>query len=85
MRSYRVEERATDILAIWERRKDISREELRLVLSEVGLSVCVAGLHRFFVRRRMTRRKDWPCNWARPFRRPETAPGMALKSDRSGT
>ena len=57
MRSRRVEERAGDILAIWEARKDISLEELRLALVEEGLAISVAGLHRFFVRRGMTRKK----------------------------
>lgn len=57
MRSRRVEERAADILAIWEARKDISLEELRLALVEIGLTASVAGLHRFFVRRGMTRKK----------------------------
>jgi transposase len=57
MRSRRVEERAADILAVWEARKDISLEELRLALSEMGLTISVAGLHRFFVRRGLTRKK----------------------------
>jgi transposase len=57
MRSRWVEERASDILALWEARKDISLDELRLALAEVGLIVSVAGLHRFFVRRGMTRKK----------------------------
>ena len=57
MRSRRVEERRADILAVWEARKDISLEELRLALIEVGLHVSVAGLHRFFVRHGMTRKK----------------------------
>ena len=57
MRSRRVEERAADILALWEARKDISLEELRLSLIGIGLTVSVAGLHRFFVRRGMTRKK----------------------------
>lgn len=57
MRSRRVEERAANILAIWEARRDISLEELRLALTEVGLTVSVAGLHRFFVRRGVTRKK----------------------------
>ena len=57
MRSRRVEERAADILALWETRKDISLEELRLALVEIGLHISVAGLHRFFVRRGMTRKK----------------------------
>lgn len=57
MRSRRVEERAADILAVWEARKDISLGELRASLIEVGLEVSVAGLHRFFARRGMTRKK----------------------------
>ena len=57
MRSRRVEERRADILALWEARKDISLEELRLALIEIGLTVSVAGLHRFFARHGMTRKK----------------------------
>ena len=57
MRSRRVEARRKDILALWEARKDISLEELRLALIELGLHVSVAGLHRFFVRHGMTRKK----------------------------
>jgi transposase len=52
MRSRQVEERAADILAIWEAHKDISLEEPRAAgLAETGLVVSVAGLHRFFIRR----------------------------------
>ena len=57
MRSRRVEERSDDILALWAARKDITLEELRTGLAEIGLTVSVAGLHRFFVRRGMTRKK----------------------------
>ena len=57
MRSRRIEERRADILAVWETRKDISLDELRLALIELGLHVSVAGLHRFFVRHDMTRKK----------------------------
>lgn len=57
MRSRRVEERASDILAVWEGRKDITLAELRSALAEMGLTVSVAGLHRFFARRGMTRKK----------------------------
>ena len=32
-------------------------DELRTGLAEMGLTVSVAGLHRFFVRRGMTRKK----------------------------
>jgi len=57
MRSRGVEERGDDILALWAARKDITLEELRAGLAEIGVSVSVAGLHRFFVRRGMTRKK----------------------------
>ena len=57
MRSRRVEERGDDILALWAARKDITLEEVRAGLAEIGLTVSVAGLHRFFVRRGMTRKK----------------------------
>ena len=57
MRSRRVEERRADILAVSEARKDISLKELRLALIELGLQVSAAGLHRFFVRQGMTRKK----------------------------
>ena len=57
MRSRRVEEHGDDILALWKARKDITLEELRAGLAEIGLTVSVAGLHRFFVRRGMTRKK----------------------------
>ena len=57
MRSRRIEERATDILFLWEARKDITLEELRAGLAEIGLIVSVSGLHRFFVRRGQTRKK----------------------------
>ena len=49
--------RREDILALWEARKDISLEELRAALAEIGLTVSVAGLHRFFVRHGLTRKK----------------------------
>lgn len=57
MRSRRMEEGAADILAIWEERRDITLEELRLALADKGMDVSVAGLHRFFVRRGLTRKK----------------------------
>ena len=57
MRSRGVEERSDDILALWAARKDITLEELRAGLAEMGLTVSVAGLHSFFVRRGMSRKK----------------------------
>jgi transposase len=77
LRSGRIEERAGDILTIWDARKDISLEELRVALAEIGHIVSMAGLHRFFVRRDMTRKKkDWPCNRAGPPCRAEPAAGL---------
>lgn len=73
MRSRMVEDRRDDILALWEARKDISLEVLRAGLIEIGLNVSLAELHRFFARRGMTRKKDWPCYRAGPPRCPEAA------------
>jgi len=44
MRSRRMEERAADILAIWEERKDIILEELRLALADEGVIKTVPAL-----------------------------------------
>ena len=57
MRSRRVEQRSEDILALWEARKDITLEQLCAGMAKIGFPVSVAGLHRFFVRRGMTRKK----------------------------
>ena len=57
MRSRRIEERRDDILAIWEPRKDITLDELRDALAAVGVTVSRVGLHRFFVRHGITRKK----------------------------
>jgi transposase len=58
VRSHRVEERASGILAVWEAQKDITLVEVRSGLAEMGLAISVAGLHRFFARRGMTCKKD---------------------------
>jgi transposase len=57
MRSRRIEERRQDILALWEARKDITLDELRVQLAGKGLVVATSTLHRFFVRHRITRKK----------------------------
>ena len=57
MRSHRVEKRASEILALWEANWDITLEELRAELSKAGFAVSIAGLHRFFKRHGMTRKK----------------------------
>jgi len=59
-RSRRVEDRCDDILALWEARKDITLDELRIALVDAGLVVSNAGLHRFFVRHGITRKKRQP-------------------------
>lgn len=46
-----------DIVAVWKGRKDITLAELRSALAEMGLTVAIAGLHRFFARRGMMRKK----------------------------
>lgn len=75
-RSRRIEARRADILAVWEERKDISLEGLRQALGGIGLHVSVTGLHRFFVRRGMTRKKRLAMHRAGPPRHPEAAPGV---------
>lgn len=82
IQSRQVEECAADILAIWEGRKDISLEELRAGLAEIGLIVSVAGLHRFFARRCMTRKEDWPCHRAGPVRHPEAVAAVVRRPTR---
>lgn len=57
MRSHRVEAWRDDILAIWGARKDITLDELRDAVSAIGLTVSRVGLHRFFVRHGITRKK----------------------------
>ena len=85
LRSRRVEERSDDILALWTARKDITLEELRASLVEMGLTVSVAGFHRFFVRLGMTRKKDCSCSRARSARCPEATARLVRRPDRSGT
>ena len=56
-RSRRIEERREDILALWEARKDITLDELRVELAGMGLAVANSTLHRFFARHGITRKK----------------------------
>ena len=56
-RSRRIEERREEILALWEARKDITLDELRVELAGAGLVVANSTLHRFFVRHGITRKK----------------------------
>ena len=57
MRSQRVEERRDEILSILKARPDITLDELRAELIEMGLTVSRTSLHRFFVRHGITRKK----------------------------
>jgi transposase len=57
MRSHRIEERRKEIVALWEARKDITLDELRVELAGIGLSVANSTLHRFFARHAITRKK----------------------------
>ncbi len=56
-RSRRVEEYREKILALWEARKDITLDELRVELASIGLIVANSTLHRFFARHGITRKK----------------------------
>jgi transposase len=56
-RSRRVEEYRNEILALWEERKDITLDELRVELAGLGLVVANSTLHRFFVRHGIARKK----------------------------
>lgn len=83
MRSHLVEKRATDILALCEANRDITLKELRTELSTIGLAVSIAGLHRFFKRHGMTRKKDRPRHRTGSSGYPEGTPGLVWRPTRS--
>lgn len=56
-RSARIEAHAIVILGALERKSDITLADLRAELAERGIAVSVAGLWRFFNRRRITLKK----------------------------
>jgi transposase len=56
-RSARIEAHAVAILGALERKSDITLADLRAELAERGIAVSVAGLWRFFKRRRITLKK----------------------------
>jgi transposase len=56
-RSRRIEAHRQTILALFEARKDITLDELRIALAGAGLTVAVSTLHRFFARHGITRKK----------------------------
>ncbi len=56
-RSRRIEAHAPTILALHEARRDITLDELRRELGQVGVAVAISTLHRFFARHGITRKK----------------------------
>lgn len=81
-RSDRIEAHQVRILALYEARRDITLEELRAALADLGVLVSVSTLHRFFARRGFTRKKDWPRHRAGPPRRPEATRGLVRRPAR---
>jgi transposase len=57
VRSRRIEAHGAVVMALYEAQRDITLEELRAALAEGGVVVAVSTLHRFFVRRGLTRKK----------------------------
>ena len=58
-RSGRIEAHAAVILGALERKSDVTLADLRAELAGRGIDVSVAGLWRFFKRRRIIRRSSW--------------------------
>lgn len=56
-RSRWIEVHAPTILALHEARRDITLDELRRDLGQVGVAVAISTLHRFFARHGITRKK----------------------------
>ena len=56
-RSRRIETHRDTILALYGARRDITLEELRRELGQVGVTVAISTLHRFFARHGITRKK----------------------------
>jgi transposase len=75
-RSRRIEAHRETVLALHEARRDITLDELRRKLSQIGVTVAISTLHRFFVRHGITRRKDRARGRAGSRRRPEPAGGL---------
>jgi transposase len=81
-RSGRIEAHAALILGLLERTRDITLSELRAELAEVGVSVGIAPLWRFFMQRRITLNKDRARGRAGPPGYPEAALGLVRGSAR---
>ena len=71
----RIEVHAALILGVIKRQPDITLTELRTELAGHGV-ISVAGLWRFFARRRITLKKIRACGGAGPPRYPEAVPGL---------
>lgn len=56
-RSHRIEAHRETVLALHEARHDITLDELRRELGQVGVTVAISTLHRFFARHGITRKK----------------------------
>jgi transposase len=56
-RSQRIEAHRETVLALYEARRDITRGELRRELGQMGVTVAISTLHRFFTRHGITRKK----------------------------
>lgn len=67
-RSRRIETHQAAVFAIYEKRRDITLDELRQALAEGGVVVAISTLHRFFARRGFTRKKrpDMPSSRTAP-------------------
>ena len=59
-RSRRIEAHRDTVLALHEARRDITLDELRRELGQVGVVVAISTLHRFFARHGITRKKRLP-------------------------
>lgn len=56
-RSRRIEAHRDRVLALHERCRDITLDELRRELGQVGVTVAISTLHRFFTRHGISRKK----------------------------
>jgi transposase len=74
--SGRIERHADVILALVERKSDITLAELQTALAEQGMATSLSSLWRFFMRRRITPKKVGACGRTEPSRSPDPATGM---------
>ena len=74
--SHKIEANADFILDAVARKSDVTLVELRALLAQMGVSVAVSTLWRFFNRRRIPFKKDCARQRTEPSRCPEAARGM---------